>query len=200
MTLTTEIHRGADAAPHLQEVARLRTTVFREWPYLYEGDVAYETQYLQRYATCPDFLLVLARANGEVVGASTGQPLAAESAEFKTPFEAAGEPVGAYFYCGESVVLPAWRGHGFGRAFFAARESHARDLPGIRHTCFCAIERPLPDSRRPPDHRELHSFWKGLGYNRHPSLAASLEWKEIGQSQEVAHTLPFWIKTLARPQ
>lgn len=194
MTLTTELHRGADAAPYLKEVARLRTTVFREWPYLYDGDVAYETQYLQRYTTCPDFLLILARAEGQVVGASTGQPLAAESAEFKTPFEAAGEAVSAYFYCGESVVSPAFRGHGLGKTFFAAREAHARTLPGIRHTCFCAIERPLPDTRRPPAHRELHDFWKRLAYKRHPSLAASLAWKEIGSPAEIPHTLPFWIK------
>ncbi|MCC5839098.1 MAG: GNAT family N-acetyltransferase [Opitutales bacterium] len=198
MALTTEIHRGADATPHLKEVARLRTTVFREWPYLYEGDIAYETQYLRRYATCPDFLLVLARADGEVVGASTGQPMSAESTAFKAPFEAAGESVNPYFYCGESVVLPAFRGNGLGKAFFVARETHARNLPGIRHTCFCAIERPLPDSRRPSGHRELHNFWARLGYTRHPSLAASLEWKEIGTGAELVHTLPFWTKTLSK--
>jgi hypothetical protein len=33
---------GADLAPALADVARLRIAVFRDWPYLYDGDLAYE--------------------------------------------------------------------------------------------------------------------------------------------------------------
>ena len=125
--------------------------------------------------TCPDFLLILARAAaGQVVGASTGQPLAAESAEFKTPFEAAGEPVSAYFYCGESVVSPAFRGHGLGKNLLRrARSPCPAPSPAFATPAFAPSKRPLPDTRRPPAHRELHGFWKRLAYKRHPTLAAS---------------------------
>ena len=40
--LQGEALRGA-----LADVARLRIEVFRTWPYLYDGDMAYEEDYLQ---------------------------------------------------------------------------------------------------------------------------------------------------------
>ena len=199
MTLTTELPPWCRRRPLPQgKLPACRTTVFREWPYLYDGDVAYETQYLQRYTTCPDFLLNPCAggrrsSRGSLHGPTPGADL---SAEFKTPFEAAGEPVSAYFYCGESVVSPAFRGHGLGKNLLRrARSPCPHPPPAIRHhTCFCAIERPLPDTRRPPAHRELHGFWKRLAYKRHPTLAASLAWKEIGSPTENPPHPPLWIK------
>jgi hypothetical protein len=39
--------RGREIEPYLQEIAGLRITVFREFPYLYEGDLEYEMAYLR---------------------------------------------------------------------------------------------------------------------------------------------------------
>ena len=55
-------------------------------------------------------MVVLARAGGDVVGASTGIPLAQDSAEFQAPFPGRGIDPSRVFYCGESVLLPAYRG------------------------------------------------------------------------------------------
>ena len=60
--------RGDAIDPFLGDAARLRRVVFREWPYLYEGDEASEGAYLQTYRDHPDSLFVVARAGGEVVG------------------------------------------------------------------------------------------------------------------------------------
>lgn len=49
MGLRLESLRGAALAQVLDDVARLRITVFRDWPYLYDGDLAYERSYLQSY-------------------------------------------------------------------------------------------------------------------------------------------------------
>ena len=67
---------GDAILPWLDAVAALRIAVFAEWPYLYRGDAAYERGYLARYAASPRSVLVLARDGEEVVGASTGIPLA----------------------------------------------------------------------------------------------------------------------------
>ena len=40
---------GAALDAALDDVARLRITVFREWPYLYDGDLEYERDYLNAY-------------------------------------------------------------------------------------------------------------------------------------------------------
>ena len=34
----------------LPDLARLRMTVFRDWPYLYDGTLEYEEKYLNRFA------------------------------------------------------------------------------------------------------------------------------------------------------
>ena len=42
----------------LDDVARLRIAVFRDWPYLYDGDAAYEREYLQVYSDSPGAIIV----------------------------------------------------------------------------------------------------------------------------------------------
>ena len=68
---------GAAVRDHLDAVAALRIAVFRDWPYLYDGDAAYEREYLDAYASSPDSVFVLAFDGDAVIGTSTGLPLAA---------------------------------------------------------------------------------------------------------------------------
>lgn len=104
------VRRGSDIAEWFDTVAHLRAKVFRSFPYLYEGDIEYEKHYLSMYARSADSLLVLALADDLVVGASTGLPLGDAEPAFQVPFADRGVPMEAVFYCGESVLLPAFRG------------------------------------------------------------------------------------------
>lgn len=182
-------------AASLEAVARLRIAVFRDWPYLYDGDPGYETRYLATYTRSPRSVFVLARAGDAIVGASTGLPLADEEPAFRAPFEAQGPAVDDVFYCGESVLLPAWRGRGIGHAFFDAREAHARAL-GLRWTAFAAVDRDPSDARRPEAHRGHHAFWSARGYVRQPGLTMRLAWKEHGEAVETEKPLTFWLRPL----
>ena len=195
MPATPEIRlcRGADIVPWLDDVARLRVAVFRDWPYLYEGNVAYERDYLAAYSHSPDSVFVLALDAGRVVGASTGLPLADDGEAFSAPFRAAGMPVEQVFYFGESVLLPAYRGRGLGHAFFDRRETHARALGRFRWTAFCAVDRDDGDLRRPPGYRPNDAFWSRRGYVRQPGMTVRLPWNEIGLGQ-VDHALTFWLR------
>ena len=193
--ITLECLSGAALLPHLDAVAALRIAVFRDWPYLYDGDAAYEREYLAAYAKSPDSLVVLARADDTVVGASTGIPLAQDSAEFQAPFLARGFDVSTVFYCGESVLLPAWRGRGIGHAFFDAREAHARALGGFAWTAFAAVDRHDDDPRRPTGHRGNEVFWRKRGYVRQPGMTMQLHWNETGIG-DIEHPLTFWLRPL----
>lgn len=192
-SLSVRAVHGDGIAAHLDDLARLRIAVFREWPYLYDGDEAYEAQYLRTYVDSPRSVAVLALDGGRVVGTSTGLPLADEDDAFRAPFEAAGIDPARVFYCGESVLLPAYRGRGLGHRFFDMREAHARTLGGFDWTAFCAVDRAPDDPRRPPGHRDNDAFWTGRGYRRRDDLRAALPWREIDRG-EVPHTLTFWLR------
>src|SRR5690606_11697829 len=146
---------GPDITPWLDEVARLRVPVFRDWPYLYDGDPdsGYERQYLQPDVESRGSALAPALDEGRVVGASTGLPLLDDAEAFAEPLQHAGLPAEEVFYFGESVLLPAYRGLGVGHAFFDEREAHARRLGRFRFTAFCAVDRDPDDPRRPPGYR-----------------------------------------------
>ncbi|NKJ20649.1 GNAT family N-acetyltransferase [Dyella sp. SG609] len=187
---------GEAVAPYLGDLARLRIAVFREYPYLYEGDADYEQRYLTAYARSPRSVFVLALDGGRVVGASTGLPLADDGEAFHRPFLERGWPLHEVFYFGESVLLSAYRGQGLGHRFFDEREAHARRLSGFRLTAFCAVERAHDDPRRPADYRPNDAFWHKRGYARQDDMFCALDWKEAGAAAPSSHRLRFWLRPL----
>lgn len=188
---------GSELAPYLSAIAALRIAVFRDWPYLYDGSVDYETRYLQTYRDSWRSVAVLAFDGGRIVGASTGLPLRDETGEILAAFDGHAIDPEHVFYCGESVLLPEYRGRGVGHRFFDAREAHARALGGLRWSAFCAVDREPGDPRRPPFHRGNEDFWKKRGYTHRPELRARLRWNEIGRGER-DHTLSFWMRPLER--
>jgi GNAT superfamily N-acetyltransferase len=180
----------------IPDLARLRVTVFRAWPYLYDGDEAYEARYLQTYIKSPSAAIILARADQRIVGASTCLKLTDETDNVIAPFIAQGWDPADIFYFGESVLLPELRGRGVGVAFFNERESHARDVSDCAYAAFCAVERPADHPARPRDFVPLDSFWTKRGFTKRPDLACRMAWKEIGDDEETEKPLVFWMKAL----
>lgn len=196
MTLRIETCTGERAAPYFGDLAQLRIRVFRDFPYLYDGDEDYERRYLATYAQAPDSLFVLALDGGRVVGASTGVPLDRETEAVRAPWAAAGVDPAGVFYFGESVLMPEYRGLGLGHRFFDEREAYARSLGRFGRTSFCAVERDAGDPRCPADYRPLHAFWRRRGYERREGLSCRMHWKEVGGDAEIEHRLTFWSRPL----
>ncbi len=180
----------------IPQLASLRIQVFRDFPYLYDGDLQYEARYLQTYIQAPDSVIVLAFDGDKVVGASTGIPLKYETDEVKAPFINAGIDVDSVFYCGESVLLSQYRGKGAGVAFFDHREAHARELGGYQYSCFCGVQRAEDHPHRPADFKPLDTFWRKRGYEKRPELQTTFHWKELDEEQESAKPMMFWMKKL----
>jgi GNAT superfamily N-acetyltransferase len=185
---------GEAIRPHVADLARLRIAVFREYPYLYEGDVAYEEKYLLDYVR-EDATLVLAVAESGVVGVATAMPLAQAHGPLAAPFAHAGIAQSDVYYFGESVLLKDWRGLGVGHRFFDERERRAREL-GFKIAAFCAVVRPDDHKRRPADYRPHDSFWARRGFVKRPDLRASFSWREIGETSETEKDMVFWLKAL----
>jgi GNAT superfamily N-acetyltransferase len=195
--LRFETLRGAALAPWLDQAARLRIAVFREWPYLYDGDADYERRYLATYAESPGAAVVAAIADETAVGCATCQPMAEAVETVRAPFERRGFDPRRVCYFGESVLLAEWRGRGAGVRFFTEREAHARGVLGLDYAAFCAVQRDPDDPRRPADHVPLDGFWRRRGYTPYPDLRCVFSWRELGQTVETPHELAFWIKPLA---
>src|SRR5690606_11764778 len=107
---TVETLAGVAVEPAIPDLARLRITVFRDFPYLYDGDLAYERKYLQKFARLPESTIVIARDGAEIVGASTALPMPKAGEEVVEPFRRRGLDPAQYYYFGESVLLPGYRG------------------------------------------------------------------------------------------
>ena len=187
--------QGAALEAALDDLARLRIEVFRGWPYLYDGDPAYEARYLQSYRDSADAILVGAFDGARLVGAATGTPMEDHATEFGAALEELGLPLNEIFYCAESVLLPQYRGQGVGHAFFDAREADARAL-GRSHAAFCGVIRPRDHPLRPRDHRPLDGFWRRRGYAPLSGAVAQYRWKDIDQPGETDHALQFWMRRL----
>ena len=190
--LTFQTYIGAEIATVFDGLARLRIAVFRDFPYLYKGSLAYEKAYLATYAQS-ERALVLAVFEGEnLVGATTCLPLRHETDEVQAPFVKAGIDLDSVFYFGESLLLPAYRGQGIGHRFFDVREAHARSFSTYRLTCFCAVQRPANHPLRPADYRPLDAFWQQRGYQPNPALHTTFSWPDIGETTETAKPMQFW--------
>jgi GNAT superfamily N-acetyltransferase len=189
---------GRRIADFLPALARLRITVFRDFPYLYEGSEDYERSYLRTYIESPDSVMVLVFDDETLVGASSGLPLADEVADLRRPFEQAGYPLARVFYCGESVLLPTYRGRGLGVRFFEEREAHARALGRFDLICFAAVQRPAEHPRRPAGYVPLDDFWQRRGYRKRPELATTFSWQDVDEPSETPKPMVLWTKELNR--
>ncbi|WP_411838151.1 GNAT family N-acetyltransferase [Paracoccus sp. ME4] len=194
MSVAVRVLTGDALAAALPDVARLRIDVFRDWPYLYDGDADYERDYLRAYQA-PGAVVVAAMDGDRIVGAATGAPMADHAADFGAAFDGRPEALSDIFYCAESVLLPAYRGRGLGHAFFDAREDHARAL-GARWSAFCSVIRRPDHPMRPAEYRPLDGFWRKRGYAPLEGAVARFAWKDLGQASETDKTLQFWMRPL----
>lgn len=194
MTISVTALTGPDIIPFLDDLALLRMTVFREWPYLYDGSITYEKDYLAKFSEADGAVCVVARDGNTVIGAATAAPMKEHADEFGEPFRAAGYQLEDIFYCSESVLLTAYRGQGLGHAFFDQREAHGRKLGGFTHSTFCRVIRPDDHPLKPATYRALDTFWTKRGYAPVEGLIATYPWKDIGEAAESDHKMQFWMK------
>jgi GNAT superfamily N-acetyltransferase len=198
MSLRVERLTGSALAAAIPELARLRMTVFRDWPYLYDGTLDYEQDYLAMFVTASGGIVVAAYDGDAMVGAATAAPLTESAAEFAAPFLARGDDTGKIFYFGESVLLKAYRGKGLGHLFFDHREAHAHSFRRFTLAAFCAVQRPADHPLRPHDYVPLDAFWRKRGFEKATGLTTSFSWKDVDQPEETDKPMQFWLKALPR--
>lgn len=193
MSLSIRALTGTEILAAIDDLAALRMAVFAEWPYLYDGERAYEEEYLREFVEAPDGILVAACYGERIVGAATASPMAAQKAQFRTPFERRGLDVSRLFYFGESVLLPEYRGQGIGHAFFDHREAQAARC-GATAATFAAVIRPADHPDRPAAYVPLDAFWRKRGYAPVEGLVTQFGWKDHRDAGETAKPMQYWLR------
>ncbi|AHM59654.1 hypothetical protein D770_06955 [Flammeovirgaceae bacterium 311] len=188
--------QGSEIKEVFDDLAALRIAVFRDYPYLYEGSVGYEKEYLQPYVQSVRSFLFAVYSEGKMVGATTCIPLRDETEEIRKPFEQAAYQLDSIFYFGESILLPHFRGMGLGHRFFDEREAHARSFGTYRKACFFSVERESNHPQKPVDYRPNDNFWEKRGYVKQPALHTTLSWPDIGQTVSTPKPLVCWMRDL----
>lgn len=195
MSVTVRPLTGAEIAAAIDDLAALRIAVFAAWPYLYDGDAAYEAEYLKEFVAAPDAVLVAAFDGARIVGAATASPMWSQKELFRAPFESRGIDTGRLFYFGESVLLDAYRGQGIGHAFFDHREARARAC-GAAAATFAAVVRGDDHPARPAGYVPLDAFWTRRGYAPVEGFVTRLAWKEHGEEEESLKPMQYWMRQL----
>lgn len=189
---------GKDIFSYLHELALLRIKIFYEYPYLYDGNLDYEYSYLKTYTKSDLSLFLIAFDHNKVIGMSTAIPLnssESEMAETHKPFLEQNLCLDDFFYLGESVLLPEYRGCGLYKEFFRHREYEAQKLQ-CKKTVFFAVDRKDCDPRRPIRYRSLDEVWQYFGYIKQPSLITHFAWQEIGETSISTKPMVGWVKDL----
>ncbi|MFN3849539.1 MAG: GNAT family N-acetyltransferase [Spirosomataceae bacterium] len=190
------IKKGFEIEEVIQELAHLRITVFRAFPYLYEGSFEYEKEYLKTYINSSKSFLFSVYDGDKMVGATTCIPLSDETPDVQEPFIKAGMNLDKIFYFGESILLPEYRGFGLGHRFFDERESHAASFGTYSTTCFCGVVRPENHPLQPTDYKPLDEFWTKRGYKKQPQLQSQFDWLDIGEQESTTKPMIYWSKEL----
>lgn len=196
--MNAEMHvmPGEAAREYERELAELRINVFREYPYLYEGNKEYEAKYLETYFKSEKSCIIIAVADDQIVGASTSILLSEGDEDFKRPFLNTKFNLDEIVYFGESVLLPDYRGRGLGRQLLQLRENFATMIPGVKYCAFCSVIRSPEDPRKPKNYRSLEDFWQRYGYRKESHLKAKYKWLDLGEKEQSEKEMQFWIKEL----
>jgi len=180
----------------LSPIADLRITIFRDFPYLYEGTHEYEMHYLQTYVNSEKAMAFTVWDGNQMVGACTCIPLAEETEDVQKPFIEKDLPVETIFYFGESLLMKPYRGLGIGHRFFDEREQHSASFQTYSDTYFCSVIRHENHPLKPDDCYPNDVFWTKRNYKKVPDLTCRMSWKDIEEKEESYKELVFWHKSL----
>lgn len=201
MTTKSEVYLGTNVLKVVSEVSKFRIFYFKEFPYLYHGNLGYEEAYFREFSVDPlAYVDIVRSSSGELIGIGTGIPLKSSADILKdteTLFSEYGLVPSEYFYVGEIIIGHQFREKGLGRNILRRTENFAI-RQGFGKTTFATVVRSPIDPRRPPNYVDPDSLWQAWGYSK-SQLMFYYHWPtlmENGHIEDVENEMTFWMKDL----
>ena len=195
MAITEQLLTGSAVAENLDDIASLRITIFREFPYLYDGRREDESRYLQVYANDPDTIVITVSDSGKIVGAATGIPLRHEHQELVEPFAGSDYSLDEIYYVGELLFYPEYRNRGLGLRLVERMEEQVRSLESYRYLTCATVVRSNDHSLRPAAYLPIDRFLAVAGFYPLPEMMTEFSWLETDGITH-GHPMNFWLKEL----
>lgn len=197
-TLITTYY-GEQILEKLNEISQLCIDVYREWPYLYEGNLEEQKQYIiDQYVKKKGSIATLAFQNGKVIGVSLGTFLSQAPERYKNHFPSDIDQ-SKIFYWGELIVNENYRHRGIGKELYTYMANCVIESHDFIAITFCTVERNSSfslDYLKPDDYVGLDGLWKQLGFTKKEDLSFKGRWKLVGQETDSDHPMIFWWKAL----
>jgi hypothetical protein len=187
------IKYGKEIVPYINDLARLRIEVFREYPYLYDGNYEYEEKYLSKFSEVEDAYVVLVFDKEQVIGAFTGIPIRFEDETIINQLPQ--ETLNNSYYLSEIVLQKNYRGKGIGIHLFRLLEEKIIDLKKYKRIYFASVIRPENHPQKPTAYKSLDTIWSSNGYAP-TSYTCNMSWKEILEQAASEKTLAIWEKEI----
>jgi hypothetical protein len=182
--------QGKEIAPFLDELAQFRIKFFRHFPYLYEGDLAYEKAYLNDYVQDKNAIMIAAFVEDNLVGFVTGIPLMSSAEIVKdaeTKFAMVGLNPHKLYYIGEGIISPKYRSYGIAHSFGPKFEKKVIEM-GYEGCAFLMVDRPDDHPLKPENYPNLALQMKHFGYNN-IGITSEMEWPTIQPDGSVVNQM-----------
>lgn len=200
--INIKIFVGEEVIPYIRTIAEMRIRIFKEYPYLYMGNLEYEEKYLQSYSLNAKAMLAVAYSNEKVVGISTGIPLLSESEIInvcENSLKQQDKDPSKYYYYGEILIEHNYRGLGISSKLYKAQDALASSW-GFKHTSILTVHRSDNHPLRPQNYKDSNCIWEHLGFFKNlPPLTIRYNWPTIqadGSIVDDSNLMEFWERPL----
>lgn len=188
-----EIFRGCEIAPYTQQIVELCNAIYREPPYLYNGEDEEYTAYIESYSQSNDAIICLAFDNEKAVGLAIATPMLKTRDLYKKTLLEHGYELDSLFYLGEFGLNSNYHNCGIEEAIYYKIENLVRKADAYSMICLWEIEDLYQKNF---EDTPGHDFWNKLGFLRHREVNFEISWTNIGDSKESTHLAVYSIKIL----
>ncbi|MBN1115241.1 MAG: hypothetical protein JXA66_07865 [Oligoflexia bacterium] len=182
----------------IDEIAALRIHEFAKFPYLYDGTLEYEREYLQLYSGNPDAIFITLRnEKNSLVGMLTACPFAAMVdflGDARAKYLADNKKPKDYFYYGEIIILPDYRKE-LNLNLAAEVDRHALKS-GYKKANMMTVVRQDDHKLKPDNYKSLDPLFSRLGFKK-TGITTEVAYNTFisgTDSRESTNTMVFWEK------